>query len=112
MVPDDDRRPRAAMPGRQDVDGKRNAVTTEDDLLADVEFDLIDESDPPPEEKDVFARDTAIPAAPPAQIAAEVLLQTETGPAHSPPDNFGEDADDHVPTPPPARGRNLTPATL
>jgi hypothetical protein len=100
------------MPGRQDVDGKRNAVTTEDDLLADVEFDLIDESDPPPEDEDVFARDTAIPAAPPAQIAEEVMLQAETGPARSPLAPFEEDAEDHVPTPPPRRGRNLTPATL
>jgi len=27
------------MPGRQEIDGKRNAVTPDDDLLADVEFD-------------------------------------------------------------------------
>jgi len=70
MVPNDGRRPRATMPGPQDVDEKRNAVTPEDDLLADVEFDLIDESEPPSE--DVFARDTAIPAAPPQQIAEDV----------------------------------------
>src|SRR3954463_7241707 len=99
------------MPGRQEIDGKRNAVTTEDDLLADVEFDLIDESDPPPEDADVFARDTAIPAAPPEQIAAEVMLQAETGPARSPPEQFGEDVDDRAQTPPPVRGRNFTPAT-
>jgi hypothetical protein len=96
------------MPGRQEIDGKRNAVTTEDDLLADVEFDLIDESDPPPPSQDVFARDTAIPAAPPEQIAAEVMLQAETGPARAPLDSF----DDGALTPPPARSRHLTPATL
>jgi hypothetical protein len=98
------------MPGRQqDIDGKRKAVTPDDDLLADVEFDLIDESDPPPEEsEDVFARDTAIPAAPPEQMAAEAMLQTESGPARAPMDTV----DDHAPTPPPARPRHLTPATL
>jgi len=96
------------MPGRQEIDGKRNAVTPDDDLLADVEFDLIDESDPPPEEsEDVFARDTAIPAAPPEQMAAEAMLQTESGPARAPLDTV----DDHALTPPPARPR-LTPATL
>ncbi|HEU4578189.1 MAG TPA: hypothetical protein VFS67_08045 [Polyangiaceae bacterium] len=83
-------------------------MTPDDDLLADVEFDLIDESDPPPEEsEDVFARDTAIPAAPPEQIAAEAMLQTESDPARPPMDTV----DDHAPTPPPARPR-LTPATL
>ena len=96
------------MPGRQEIDGKRNAVTTEDDLLADVEFDLIDESDPPPPSQDVFARDTAIPAAPPEQIAAEVMLQAETGPARAPLDSV----DDSALTPPPVRSRHLTPATL
>lgn len=94
------------MPGRQEIDGKRNAVTTEDDLLADVEFDLIDESDPP--SQDVFARDTAIPAAPPEQIAAEVMLQAATGPARAPLDT-GEDPEQ---TGPPIRSRHLTPATL
>jgi hypothetical protein len=98
------------MPGRQqDIDGKRNAVTPEDDLLADVEFDLIDESDPPPEEsEDVFARETAIPAAPPEQTAAEAMLQTESNPARPPMDTV----DDQAFTPPPARPRHLTPATL
>src|SRR3954452_22553902 len=96
------------MPGRQEIDGKRNAVTTEDDLLADVEFDLIDESDPPPPSQDVFARDTAIPAAPPEQIAAEVMLQAETGPARAP----METVDDGALTSPPVRSRHLTPATL
>jgi hypothetical protein len=82
-------------------------VTPDDDLLADVEFDLIDESAPPPEEsEDVFARETAIPAAPPEQTAAEAMLQTESGPARPPMDTL-----DHAPTPPPARPR-LTPATL
>jgi hypothetical protein len=95
------------MPGRQEIDGKRNAVTTEDDLLADVEFDLIDESDPPLPSHDVFARDTAIPAAPPNQIAAEVL-QAETGPARAPMDTV----DDNALTSPPPRSRHLTPATL
>jgi hypothetical protein len=94
------------MPGRQEIDGKRNAVTTEDDLLADVEFDLIDESDPP--SQDVFARDTAIPAAPPEQIAAEVMLQAETGPARP----QQETVDESAMTPPPGRSRHLTPATL
>jgi hypothetical protein len=97
------------MPGRQEIDGKRNAVTPDDDLLADVEFDLIDESDPPPEEsEDVFARETAIPAAPPEQTAADAMLQTESGPARAPMDTV----DDHALTPPPARPRHLTPATL
>ena len=98
------------MPGRQEIDGKRNAVTPDDDLLADVEFDLIDESHPPPEEsEDVFARDTAIPAAPPEQMA-EAMLQNESGPARAPMDTV----DDHALTPPPApaRARHLTPATL
>jgi hypothetical protein len=77
--------------------------------LADVEFDLIDESDPPPEEsEDVFARETAIPAAPPAQTAAEAMLQTESNPARPPMDTV----DDQAFTPPPARPRHLTPATL
>jgi hypothetical protein len=84
-------------------------VTPEDDLLADVEFDLIDESDPPPEEsEDVFARETAIPAAPPEQTAAEAMLQTESNPARPPMDTV----DDQAFTPPPARPRHLTPATL
>jgi len=81
-------------------------VTPEDDLLADVEFDLIDESDPPP--RDVFARDTAIPASPPEELAAEAMRQTETGPANP---LEGID-DDKLPTPPPMRARHLTPATL
>jgi hypothetical protein len=81
-------------------------VTPEDDLLADVEFDLIDESDPPP--RDVFARDTAIPASPPEELAAEAMRQAETGPANP---LEGID-DDRLPTPPPMRARHLTPATL
>jgi hypothetical protein len=81
-------------------------VTSDDDLLADVEFDLIDESDPPPE--DVFARDTAIPAAPPDQMAADIMSQAESGPARPQLDTIEEGAF----TPPPARPRHLTPATL
>ena len=81
-------------------------MTPEDDLLADVEFDLIDESDPPP--RDVFARDTAIPASPPEELAAEAMRQAETGPANP---LAGID-DDRLPTPPPMRSRHLTPATL
>jgi len=107
MVPNDGRRPRATMPGPQDVDEKRNAVTPEDDLLADVEFDLIDESEPPSE--DVFARDTAIPAAPPQQIAEEAMLQAETGPARSPLDRLQQEVDGRTP---PARSRDLTPSTF
>jgi hypothetical protein len=80
-------------------------VTSDDDLLADVEFDLIDESDPPPD--DVFARETAIPAAPPEQTAGDIMSQTESGPARPQFDTIEETR-----TPPPARARHLTPATL
>jgi hypothetical protein len=41
-------------------------------------------------------------------MAAEAMLQTESDPARAPMDTV----DDHAPTPPPARPRHLTPATL
>ncbi|MEY4550267.1 MAG: hypothetical protein RL685_6462 [Pseudomonadota bacterium] len=81
-------------------------MTSDDDLLADVEFDLIDESDPPPE--DVFARQTAIPAAPPEQLAADIMLQAESAPARPQLDTIDEGSL----TPPPVRAKHLTPATL
>lgn len=80
-------------------------MTSDDDLLADVEFDLIDESDPPPE--DVFARETAIPAAPPEELAGDFMSQMESGPARPQLDTIEETR-----TPPPARAKHLTPATL
>lgn len=80
-------------------------MTSDDDLLADVEFDLIDESDPPPE--DVFARETAIPAAPPEQMAGDIMSQVESGPARPQLDTIEDTR-----TPPPPRAKHLTPATL
>src|SRR5262245_14868797 len=100
-----ERKQKAVPPGRQEVDGKPDAVTSDDDLLADVEFDLIDESDPPPE--DVFARETAIPAAPPEQMAGDIMSQVESAPARPQLDTIEETR-----TPPPARPKHLTPATL
>src|SRR5688572_23927039 len=72
-------------PGQRPLDPEAEAkrklerLHAEEDLLGDVEFDLIEGTDPPPEEvdADVFARDTAIPASPPEQLAAEAMRNAD-----------------------------------
>jgi hypothetical protein len=71
MELDDDEKPDKSDPPKREGGGKRKAVSVKDDLLGDIEFDLIDEEvDTEDTINDVFARDTAIPAAAP-QLSSE-----------------------------------------
>ena len=80
---------RADPPEREG--GKRAAVSVKDDLFGDIEFDLIDEDvDAEDTINDVFARDTAIPAAP------EHLAAERTPAERAPPDTMRPLADDEA----------------
>ena len=104
-VDDEGKSGRADPPEREG--GKRAAVSVKDDLFGDIEFDLIDEEvDAEDTINDVFARDTAIPAAP-------EHLAAERAPAErAPPDTMrplaGDDAEAHIPVAG-ARGRHNPP---
>jgi hypothetical protein len=94
MELDDEGKPGRADPPEREG-GKRAAVSVKDDLFGDIEFDLIDEEvDTEDTINDVFARDTAIPAAP-------EHLAAERAPPERAPDTMrplaDEDAEAHIP---------------
>ncbi len=105
----DDERKAAGRSPPEAIEGKRKAIPADEDLLSDVEFDLLDE-EPEVEEPDhdVFARDTAIPASPPEQLAAEAMRQADAGEV---PPTRGR-ALPRVPPPPPMRSKPQMPITL
>jgi hypothetical protein len=90
-------------------------VPVDDDLSADVEFDLIDEPDEPDEPEDtlndVFARDTAIPAASPEHLAAEAMRKMDARDRANPPTKSRENRP-RMPPPPPMRGKQRAPVTV
>lgn len=102
---DDERKTGPAGPRHPDAEGKRKAASGHDDGVGDVEFDLIDEAEDTL--NDVFARDTAIPASPPKQLAAEMLRRADRDRAAPP-----QSGKPQLPPPPPMRVRRLTPVTL
>jgi hypothetical protein len=110
MELDDEGKPRKAAPPERDGGGKRKAVSVNDDLLGDIEFDLIDEEvDAEDTINDVFARDTAIPAAS-EHLSNETMRPDEEeleAPTSQPKRNNPK-----VPPPPPMRAPQLTPITM
>lgn len=109
---DDEPKP-GQRPREAEADGKRKRLPSDDDLLGDVEFDLIEETDgPSPDEvhADVFARDTAIPASPPEQLAAEAMRNADARERGTLPRAARDKR--KLPTPPAARTTRNTPATL
>jgi hypothetical protein len=110
----DKRKPGGAVPRQNDADGKRKPVSVRDeDLLDDVEFDLLDETEEA--SNDFFSRDTAIPASPPEQLAAEAMRQVDaeekkgSGRAKSKP---AKPRGKPKLPPPPVRTKHLPPITL
>jgi len=129
-VDDEDKQGKKA-PRHHDADGKRRTASGDDSLLGDleledVEFDLIDEleegEDGEDTLNDVFARDTAIPAASPEHLAAEAMrkmdardivlgqsngrpLRPKVPPPPPPPPRA-------PPAPPPMRAKLHTPVTI
>jgi hypothetical protein len=120
-VDDEDKQGKNA-PRQHDADGRRRTVSRDDDLLDDVEFDLIDEVDEGEDTlNDVFARDTAIPAASPEHLAAEAMRKVDAHEIVSARSN-GRPQRPRVPpppppprappAPPPMRARLYTPVTI
>ncbi len=113
MDPHDKRKPGGAVPRQNDADGKRKPVSIkDDDLLDDVEFDLLEETEEA--SNDFFSRDTAIPASPPEQLAAEAMRQVdavEKSGARAKSKPAKPRGKPKLP-PPPVRTKQLTPTTL
>lgn len=101
------------------ADGVRKPAPRDRDLLDDVEFDLIEEiEDAEDTLNDVFARDTAIPAASPEHLAAEAMRKADAGDKLSA-RTSGRPRKPKLPPPPPRapqarpmRARQLTPVTI
>lgn len=109
---DDEPKP-GQRPREAEAEGKRQRLSADDDLLGDVEFDLIEETDDPPPDDvdaDVFARDTAIPASPPEQLAAEAMRNADAHERGTLPRAARDKP--KLPTPPAARVTRHTPATI
>ena len=109
----DKRKPGGAVPRHNDADGKRKSVSGKDDnLLDDVEFDLLEETEEA--SNDFFSRDTAIPASPPEQLAAEAMRQVdavEKGGLRAKSKPAKPRGKPRLPPPPP-RTKQLTPITI
>jgi hypothetical protein len=87
-------------------------VGIDQDLLGDVEFDLLDETDEDTQ-NDVFSRDTAIPSSPAEQLATEAMRKLDgKEPARLKASKTDKTEKPRVPPPPPMRPEQHTPATL
>lgn len=103
---DDERKP-GVNPETRDAEERRTSLAADDDLLSDVEFDLIPE-DEVSDEDDVFARDTAIPASPPEQLAAEAMRRVAADEGF----DGGKGVEKSPRMPPPLPPVRRTPVTL
>ncbi len=107
---DDEGKPARADPRQTTAAGKQKLASVQDDLVGDVVFDLIDEVDEVAGEdtlNDVFARDTAIPASPSDELAAERMHKFDADVRLPNGRN-----NPRIPPPPPMRAQQLTPITL
>jgi hypothetical protein len=108
----DKRKPGGAVPRQNDADGKRKPVIRrDDDLLDDVEFDLLEETEEAAS-NDFFSRDTAIPASPPEQLAAEAMRQVDAVEKSRSKSKPAKPRGKPKLPPPPIRTKPRTPITL